>query len=176
MYAEGKAMSRVQQVLGLTIIFVLALGLAYAGWRMGRPAGAATCQACGRVIHDHMRTIAFVGDKREVFCGPTCALSTGAQMHRPVHFERLADYLTGRKLRPADAFAVEGSNVIPCVRSHQMLNRDGQAVPMDFDRCLPSIIAFANRASAEKFASEHGGRVDTFLHMIVARRTVSSLR
>jgi nitrous oxide reductase accessory protein NosL len=45
---------------------------------------------------------------------------------------------------------------------------------MDFDRCSPSIIAFAKRSSAEKFASEHGGQVGVFLQ-IVGRPAVGSL-
>ncbi len=112
-----------------------------------------------------MRTVAFVGSRREVFCCPTCALNEGVQTHEPVRFEQLADYETARALRPGDAFAVEGSNLVLCVRSHQMLNRDGQVAPMDFDRCSPSIIAFANRAAAERFASEHGGNVGAFLQL-----------
>ena len=107
-----------------------------------------------------------MGQKREVFCCPTCALSAGAQTHEPVRFEQLADYDTGHELPPVDAYAVEGSDLIPCVRSHQMLNRDGQPVPMDFDRCSPSIIAFANQTSAERFASEHGGEADRFLRLV----------
>ncbi len=135
---------------------------------MWNPSQVAACQACGRTIHANMRTVALVGSRREVFCCPTCALSAGAQMHEPVRFEQLADYETGHPLPPADAYAVEGSDVIPCIRSHEMLNRDGQPVPMDFDRCSPSIIAFAKRTSAERFSSEHGGKVEKFLQ-IVAR-------
>ncbi len=161
-------MSRTQQIIGLCIVLAVALGLGYAGWRMSSLSQVAGCQACGRMIHANMRTIAFVGERREVFCCPTCALSAGAQTHEAVRFEQLADYETGLPLRPADAFAVEGSNLSPCIRSHQMLNRDGQAVPMEFDRCSPSIISFANRASAVQFASEHGGSTSTFLDLVNA--------
>ena len=167
-------MSRIQQILGLSIVLAFVLGLGYVGWRMRSSSEVAVCQACGRAVHANMRTVAFLGDKREVFCCPTCALSAGAQTHQPVRFEQLADYDTGHALRPADAFAVEGSDVIPCVRSHEMLNRDGQPVPMDFDRCSPSIITFAKRTAAESFASEHGGHVGVFLQ-IVARPVVGSL-
>lgn len=160
-------MSRTQQIIGLGIVLVFALGLGYAGWRMRSTSQMEVCQACGRAIHANIRTVAFLGDRREVFCCPTCALSAGTQTHQSVRFEQLADYETGRPLRPADAFAVEGSDLIPCVRSHQMLNRDGQPVPMDFDRCSPSIITFASRTSAERFATEHGGRVDGFLQTVV---------
>jgi hypothetical protein len=122
-----------------------------------------------------MRTVAFLGDKREIFCCPTCALSAGVQMHQPVRFERLADFETGHVLRPADAYAVEGSDEIPCIRSHQMLNSEGQPVLLDFDRCSPSIISFASRTAADRFASEHGGEVGKFLD-IVARPLTSFRR
>lgn len=168
-------MSRNQQILGIGIVLALALGLGYAGWRMRTTSRGEACQVCGRAIHADMRTVAFVGDRRDVFCCPTCALSAGAQTNEPVRFDQLVDYPTGHPLRPADAYAVEGSDVIPCVRSHQMLNRDGQPVPMNFDRCSPSIIAFANRTSAESFASEHGGKVGAFLR-IVARPAATPRR
>ena len=167
-------MSRGHQIFGLGIVLAFALGLGYAGWRMMRSSSQGElCQASGRPVHADMRTVAFVGDQRGVYCCPTCALTEAAQAHKLVRFEQLADYETGRPLRPVDAFAVEGSGVIPCFRRHEMVNQDRQVVPMDFDRCSPSIIAFSNRSSAEKFASEYGGTVDTFLHF-VARPLASS--
>lgn len=160
-------MSRAQQTLGLGIVLAFALGLGYAGWRMVRTdSEGEICLTSGRPIHTNMRTVAFVGNKRQVFCCPTCALSAGTQTHNPVRFDQVADYETGHSLRPIDAFAVEGSGVIPCLRPHEMANRDGLVVPMDFDRCSPSILAFSSRSSAEKFASEYGGRVDTFLQIV----------
>ena len=158
-------MSRGQQFFGLGILLAILLGLGYAGlkltaWR------APACEVCGRAIHKDMRTVAFIGDRREVLCCPTCALTAGAQMHKPVRFAQLSDFPTGKPLRPADAFAVEGSDVVPCVRTHEVLDRDRQPAPAAFDRCSPSIIAFASRAAAERFAAGHGGRVDTFLRLV----------
>jgi hypothetical protein len=157
--------TRNQQFFGFAVLLALVLGLGYAGLRLttGR---APVCQVCGRAIHRDMRTVAFIGGRREVLCCPTCALSAGTQLHKEVRFDSLADFGTGRRLQPADAFAVEGSDVIPCDRTHAIVNRDRQPAVERFDRCSPSIIAFANRAAAERFASEHGGRVDTFLHLI----------
>jgi hypothetical protein len=155
-------MSRAQQLLGVGFVLLLALALGYAALRMTSPSREEVCQACGRTMHANMRTVAFVGNKREIFCCPTCALSAGAQIHEPVRFAQLTDYETGEPLRPDAAFAVEGSDVVPCVRSHEMLNRDRQPVPMAFDRCSPSIIAFADRAVAGRFAENHGGKVDHF--------------
>jgi hypothetical protein len=162
-------MSRAQQVFGLGILLAVVSGLGYAGWRMRSSSNSTFCRVCSRTIHADMRTVAIVGDKREVFCCPTCALSAGAQWHKTVRFERLSDYATSRPLLPANAFAVEGSDVVPCVHSQEMLNRDGLPVPMAYDRCSPSIICFANRASAERFASEHGGNLTTFRELISRR-------
>ena len=74
----------------------MALGLGYAALRMTSASRVEACQACGRAIHANMRTVAFVGNKRELFCCPTCALSEGAQIHEPVRFVQLTDYETAR--------------------------------------------------------------------------------
>jgi hypothetical protein len=168
-------MSRAQQTLGLGIVLAFTVGLGYAGWRMVRTdSGGEICLTSERPIHANMRTVAVVDNKRQIFCCPACALSAGNQTHNPVRFEQIADYETGHPLRPADAFAVEGSGVIPCLRPHEMANRDGLVVPLDFDRCSPSIIAFSSRSSADKFASEYGGRVGTFLQIVSHTATNSA--
>jgi hypothetical protein len=164
-------MARKQQVFGFAIGLALALGLGYGALRLAT-SRAAACQVCARAIHKDMRTVAFVGERREVFCCPTCALSAGSQSHQAVRFVELSDFATGRPLGPAGAFAVEGSDTIPCVHTHAILDRDRQPAPARFDRCSPSIIAFADRAAADRFASEHGGSVDTFAH--IAERSGSS--
>jgi hypothetical protein len=162
--------TRSQRFVGLSVTLAAVLGLSYAAWRLSSPAEATVCELSGRPIHANMRTIAVLGNSRKVLCCPTCALTAAAQTRLPVRFERVTDYETSRPLKPEDAFAVEGSNIVPCERSHealttQMLNQDGQPVPVVFDRCSPSILTFASRAAAERFASEHGGTVDTFLEI-----------
>jgi hypothetical protein len=163
--------TRSQAVIGISVVAAAFLTLGYTAWRLNSPSDTTVCELSGRPIHANMRTIAYIGKDRKVLCCPTCALSAGAQTHLPVRFEQLSDYETGRTLRPQDAFAVEGSGVIPCERSHdamttEMLNQDGQPVPVVFDRCSPSILAFASRASAERFASEYGGTVGAFLEIV----------
>lgn len=154
-------MPRVRRFAGLAFVLIFAAGLGYAAWRMA--AGPPVCRACGRAVHAEMRTVALLGGKREVFCCPSCARSAAAQAHRRIQFERLSDYLTGRPLDPAGAFTVTGSDVIPCVRTRQIIDREARAMPMEFDRCAPSIIAFADRNSAEQFAAQHGGAVSKFV-------------
>ena len=133
-------MSRTQQILGIGIVVVFALGLGYAGWRMMSPSQGTSCQASERKIHADMRTVAFVGDKRGVYCCPSARSPTVLRVHNRFDLSKWPTYETGRPLRPADAFAVEGSDVIPCIRRTDAQS-DGQPVPEDFDRCSPSIIA-----------------------------------
>lgn len=167
-------MSRSQQFIGFGVALVVALGLGYAGWRVRTTSQAEVCHASRRAVHANMRAVAFVGGHREVFCCPTCALSEATQLHKTIRFDALADYDSGKVLRPADAFAVEGSDVIPCVRPHEMRNRDGLPVPMEFDRCSPSILAFASRATAERFASMHGGKAGTFQELAAPHMAAAS--
>jgi hypothetical protein len=160
-------MRRGQQFFGLAIIFAVLLGLGYAALRVAGSRMPA-CQVCGRAIHNDMRTTAFVGDRQEVFCCPACALSAGAQSHQPVRFDQLSDFTSGKLLRPADAYAVEGSDIVPCVKKEAVVNQYGQTAPAAFDRCSPSILAFASREAAMRFAAAHGGRVDRFLRLTAA--------
>lgn len=158
-------MNRTQRIAGIVIVLALALGLGYTGWSLTSPSRTAVCQACGRAVHANMRTVAWVGGKRLVYCCAACALSDAAQRHMPIRFDAVADYASGRTLRPRDAFAVEGSNVVPCIQSEHMLNPDGQPMAMEFDRCSPSIIAFTSREDTARFAAEHGGRAGTFVEL-----------
>jgi hypothetical protein len=163
-------MTRTQRFVGVAVVVAAAFGLGYAGWRVSSPSQVTICELSGRPIHPNMRTIAYIGNSRKVLCCPTCALTAGAQTHQPVRFEQLTDFETSKPLRPEDAFAVQGSDLVPCDLPHgslttEMLNADGQPVPVVFDRCSPSILTFAKRESADRFAAEHGGKVGLFLQM-----------
>jgi len=160
-------MTRAQRAVGLGIVFAAALALGYAGWKINSLSRATVCELSGRPIHPNMRTVAFIGNSRKILCCPACALTAGAQTHQPVRFEELTDFETARRLRPDNVFAVQGSDVIPCDFPHnslttEILTPEGRPVPVVFDRCSPSILVFANQTSAERFASEHGGRAGTF--------------
>ena len=74
----------------------------------------------------------------------------------------LTDYASERPVAPRNAYIVEGSDASTCSRSRVLVDRDRQISPLEFDRCSPSILAFANRTSAANFAAEHGGTVMRF--------------
>ena len=150
------------------IVLVIALGLAGAvtaprlwRWWMAPPHGY--CPICQR--HEHGDSVVKLEVKGEGVieaCCLSCALSYGRQTAKPVTIVSVTNHETGKPLAPAGATFVVGSDVSPCTHNAQQLRLEGEAVPVQWDRCLPSILAFASRAPADAFQAQHGGRLRTF--------------
>jgi hypothetical protein len=148
----------------LAIFAVVALG--YAGWSALRQPDV--CYACKRAMHEHSRTVALVNGHARQFCCPACALSQHEQAGKPVTIERLTSYLTGKPLLPGDAFLVRGSNVNMCARTQEIIDAEKRPADLHYDRCAPSLIAFAQRDEAAAFARDHGGEVLPFREVAAA--------
>ncbi len=120
------------------------------------------CDACQRSVHGPTMTLADLGGHSKLFCCPACALS--ARMQGGDHFRitSFTDYATGRKLRPEAALLVRGSDVNLCARMRPLIDELKEAHPVQYDRCMPSIIAFGDRATATRFMREHGGTIVQF--------------
>ena len=143
-------MKRRRTWVGAAFILAVVLGLGYAGLRTWRSSEAQLCQVCSRPIHSHTRTIGLVGSRRESFCCPACALTTHDQSGRAVKIVELTDYATNSALEPGKAYLVRGSDVNTCAQQHGPVDSDKQPTMVHFDRCAPSLLAFARR--------EAGGR------------------
>jgi hypothetical protein len=74
----------------------------------------------------------------------------------------LTAFSTGAKLSPEDAFVVRGSDVNMCVHTRELMDADKRPADLHYDRCSPSLIAFAKRSEAMQFVREHGGKVLPF--------------
>lgn len=149
--------------VGVAILIAIACGLGYAGWKMLSPSGHQVCEVCNRPIHEHSRTIGVVGGgEKEVFCCPTCALTAHRQTGKKVEIIELTDFDSDKQLAPGDAYVVEGSTMNLCLGHQPLADRDKQPAQVAFDRCSPSIYAFAGEAAAERFAREYGGTVRRF--------------
>jgi hypothetical protein len=153
---------------GAVFILAVVAGLGYTGWRISHPSQAQTCQVCDRPIHIHARTVGLVGDRRELFCCPACALTTHGQTGKAVRVVELTDYETHAALSPDRAYLLRGSDVNPCAQSDGPVGPDKQPTVVHFDRCSPSLLAFATRQSAAGFAKEHGGEVLSFSEFAAA--------
>ena len=136
------------------------LGLAYGGWRAARR--TETCYVCKRPLHAHSKTLAMINGHLTTFCCPACALSEHSQEGKPVTISRLTAFVTGEALSPDQAYIVRGSDVNICVKNVGLVDRDKHPADLHFDRCSPSMLAFARRDEAAQFARAHGGQVLAF--------------
>ncbi len=148
--------------LAAAALAVACTGLAYIAFTAYRGSQPEECYACQRPIHAHTRTIAIERGKPTVFCCPACALSEHEQEGNPIRVTQLTAFLTGAKLSPDHAFIVEGSDTNLCARTHGLMDMDKRPADVRFDRCSPSLLAFAQRSEAVEFAREHGGEVAPF--------------
>ena len=154
-------MQRKNIILGIVVIAVLAAA-GYATLRFIGARSAQTCRSCLRPVHSHMKTVALVGGKRAMYCCPACALAEHQQSGQTVQVTELTDYLTNTPLKPDGSYIVRDSDVNPCMQHHPALSENGQPLEEHFDRCSPSVLAFASRAVAEEFSRNHGGKVFSF--------------
>jgi hypothetical protein len=115
-----------------------------------------------------MRTIALINGKPRVFCCPACALSEHQQEGKPIRITELTAFLTGGKLSPNQAFVVKGSDVNMCARTQELIDADKRPADLRYDRCAPSLLAFALRREAAEFARVHGGEVILFSELASA--------
>lgn len=155
-------MSRKASGIGIVVIVAAGVLVAFAAWRVRSSATSGTCQACNRPLHELSRTVGLLDGKREIFCCPACALTTHRQTGKTVRIVELTDYQSDRPLDPNGAFIVEGSELNLCSRQHALVHSDKQPVPVDFDRCSPSMIAFAHREAAQQFVDRYGGTLMRF--------------
>jgi len=158
----GVAVKRRGALVGAACLLAVVLGLVYAGWKTWRASEAQICQVCSRPIHSQTRTAGVAGGGREMFCCPACALTAHDQSGNAVRIVELTDYETNSTLDPSQAFLVRGSDVNICARQHGPVDPDKQPTVVHFDRCSPSLLAFARRDAAVRFAREHGGELLRF--------------
>jgi hypothetical protein len=117
------------------------------------------CTACQRHISDKSRAVVEVSGKREPVCCVRCGLTIERQEHQPVRLIEVTDYNSGKPLAPDTAYYVEGSRVMLCEHQAGLVDPAKRPYEMVFDRCMPSVFAFARQEEASAFASSNGGSV-----------------
>ena len=155
-------MGRARQFAIFAIVAVVALATGYAGWRAYQRTQPEQCYACQRAIHAHSRTVALTKGGSRLFCCPACALSEQRQEGEAVRVTELTAFLSGAKLSPNDAWVVKGSDVNMCAQAHEVIDADKRPADVQYDRCAPSLLAFAQEREAIQFSREHGGTVLPF--------------
>lgn len=155
--------SRSIQLIGVVLVLGVTAGVAAPRvwrWWTGPPAGY--CPFCLR--HEHKESVVKFqaeGEGVTEACCLSCALNYGRQTHKAVTIVSVTDHESRKPLDPSTATFVVGSDVSPCTHLHDTMQVGPQreAFPVRWDRCMPNILAFAARDSAEAFRTEHGGRL-----------------
>ena len=155
-------MSKNKKLFSATVAVVLLAVASYAvfQWqRQMRENAGTVCQICWRPVHSSMLAVGEVNGEEKRFCCPACALTTAQQSGQPVRLTRLTDFNTNQPLDPKAAFLVRGSDVNLDMHSQPLVDQEKRPVPVHFDRCTPSILAFRSREEAQVFLKEHGGEL-----------------
>lgn len=142
-------------VIGLALVGACVVG----GWYVLHEHPPAFCEISGRPIHGNMHTLVEVDGEKLYACCARCPLTLAAQTGKPVRILEVADYLSGRTLPAPDAYYVDGSRVEVCTAPLLKRDENRAAYVRLFDRCAPSLLAFARAEDARAFVGEHGGTI-----------------
>ena len=116
-----------------------------------------TCRICQRPIHAEARAVMEVNARREPICCVRCAVTLAHQQHTRVRVVEVTDFVSRQPLAPEAAIYVEGSDLVLCERHEPVLDPAKQPYGRVFDRCVPSLYAFARLEDAQAFAERSGG-------------------
>lgn len=147
-------LGRIAALLGLFVLLV--------SCRSPQGRIAQLCDACRRPLHANSKTLADLGDRRQVFCCPACALSARLQGGGRFKTVAFTDCATGKTLAPSAAWLIRGSDVNLCGRVRPLIDEMKEPHTVHYDRCTPSLLAFADKTAAARFVEEHGGTIMRF--------------
>jgi hypothetical protein len=142
----------------LAIGVITALG-AWAYLSVSRPSPD-VCRVCQRGMHQGVTYRLELASEIEDACCPRCGMHYQIEHPGTVKKALATDLNTGHFITAEKATYVEGGNVAYCTMHSTPVERQPQGVAVrDFDRCLPSLVAFRMRQEAETYQKQHGGEV-----------------
>jgi hypothetical protein len=119
------------------------------------------CAVCQRGMHAGVTYRLEMKDgTREDACCPRCGMHFKIQHPNAVANAWATDLSTGAFIAAESAYYVEGGDVEYCTMHSTPVEREPQTVAVrDFDRCLPSLVAFGTKQAAAAYQKQHGGQV-----------------
>ena len=140
--------------------FILAICLTMAAGCAKSPRVCAVCQ------REECKGMAFrmtlENGKVVETCCPRCATHYLESNHQKAQKMEATDFATGQWVDAATAIYVSGSDMHPCAEMQSMRDPQGCCLMKTYDRCLPSLVAFAEKDPAVVFQKAHGGQFVTF--------------
>ncbi len=122
------------------------------------------CQVCQRHLHAGVTYRLEMKDgTREQACCPRCGMHLQIQRPGAVTRAWATDLATGQELPAEKAVYVEGGDVEYCTMHQAPVRRAPEGVAArEYDRCLPSLVAFRTEQEAAAYEKQHGGQVRTY--------------
>jgi hypothetical protein len=139
-------------------LVVVALLLA-AGCSRGRK----SCAVCDRAECQGLAfRVTLANGKTVETCCPRCGLHYLESAKQQARSLSATDHTTGEWIDATKAVYVSGSDVSHCTMNEAMRHTEGCCAIKNYDRCLPSLIAFRDKQAAAAFQKQHGGRLVGF--------------
>ena len=122
---------------------------------------AGTCPYCDRMVHPVTAYRIKVGNRVVEACCPRCGMRAQVNQGRQKSGMAWAtDVNTGERVAAESAVYVEGGDVQYCAHGDQPMRREPHgASTREYDRCLPTLVAFKSPQEAKAYQEQHGGRV-----------------
>ena len=131
----------------------------------------ALCQVCGRTIPKQTDYRMETVHGNVEACCPRCAMHDMVDHPGTVRRAWATDFDSGRMICAAAAYYDEGGDAQYCTLGHEAVERETEGVrERVYDRCLPTLVAFATRDEAETYRQQHGGRVLTYAEAVESVR------
>jgi len=92
-------------------------------------------------------------------CCPRCGLQYLRSSNQQARALTATDFSTGQWIDATKAVYVSGSDVSHCAMNETRRDAYGCCYFKGYDRCEPSLIAFASKEQAESFLKQHGGKL-----------------
>jgi hypothetical protein len=137
---------------------ITALGI-WAFQSVTRPP-ADLCRVCERGLHKGVTYRLELASGTEDACCPRCGMHYQIEHPGAAKKAWATDLNTGAMIAAESAYYVEGGDIEYCTMHSTPVERQPQGVSVrDYDRCLPSLVAFSSKQEAETYQKQHGGEV-----------------
>ena len=133
---------------------------------VGCSRGGKVCAVCQR---DECKAMAFRmtldNGKTVETCCPRCGVHYLESSGQHARALEATDFATGHWLDATKATFVSGSDVRGCAMPEPRRDAQGCCMYLQYDRCLPSLVAFADKPAAVEFQKQHGGEIVEFRNL-----------
>ena len=158
----------------VTLVALIAIGVAsfFAYRYEQKRETAGMCPFCDRMVHPITAYRLKVGNHVVPACCPRCGMHAQVSQTQGNPGPAWAtDVNTGESVAAESATYVEGGDVQYCAHGDQPMAREPHGVSMrEYDRCLPTLVAFKSLQEAESYQQQHGGRVLTYTQALASVR------